>query len=138
MDDLVEDNTTKSIKAYHSSTQNNRALIMDTWMILFNTCTLAYHTSKHTTNPSMTTSYQSFSTLKQLLACFKSITTSYYNITVKQIERPNLSTWTDLARTSREEVVIELTDAIGTAAEEVPGTSERRRRRAGAVNQSPD
>ena len=75
----------------------------------------------------MTTNYQHLPTWKQPLACSKSITTSYYNITVKQIGRPNLSTWTDLARTRREEVVIELTEAIGTAVEEVPGTSERRR-----------
>ena len=139
MDDLVEDKTNKSIKAYHNSTHHNKVLIMDTWMILFNTCTLAYHTSKHTTNPSMTTSYQHLPTWKQPLACSKSITTSYYNITVKQIGRPNLSTWTDLARTRREEVVIELTDVIETTAEEVPGMSERSRSQpAPAVNRSPE
>ena len=63
----------------------------------------------------MTTNYQHLPTWKQPLACSKSITTSYYTITVKQIRQPNLSTWTDLARTRREEVVIELTDAIGRA-----------------------
>ena len=77
----------------------------------------------------MTTSYQHLPTWKQPLACSKSITTSYYNITVKQIGRPNPTTWTDLARTSREKGVNELTDIIKAAVNEALNMSEKRRSR---------
>ena len=83
----------------------------------------------------MTASYQSLPTWKQPLACFKSITTIYYNIRVTQIRRSNPTKSIDLARTNRKKIVIELTDAIGGAAEEALDTSEKRSSRfATAVN----